>query len=101
MDVKNITKGKWLIFYKDYGFDITSESRKICIKTSTTLIDPECEANAELIAEAGNVANETGLSPRQLLEHLKAIIDAQFNTGTTLSGLNGTISNAREAITKV
>ena len=30
----------------------------------------EQEANAELIAEAGTVANECGLSPRQLLERL-------------------------------
>lgn len=34
------------------------------------------EANAALIAEAGTVRNETGLSPRELAEHRKGLLDA-------------------------
>lgn len=34
---------------------------------------PQQEANARLIAEAGTVAHETGLTPRQLVERVKEL----------------------------
>lgn len=36
----------------------------------------ETEANAKLIVEAGNVANESGLTPRQLLEQRNEMLEA-------------------------
>lgn len=36
-------------------------------------IDGEAEANASLIAEAFNVTNESGLTPRQLMEKVKSL----------------------------
>lgn len=35
--------------------------------------DLTADANAELIAEAGNVYHETGLTPRQLLERVREL----------------------------
>lgn len=40
---------------------------------------PQQEANARLIAEAGTVAHETGLTPRQLVERVKEMEEALRN----------------------
>lgn len=36
----------------------------------------ECKANAQLIAEAGTVANECGKTPRELLEERNELLEA-------------------------
>ena len=74
-----ITKGKW--FYKSYdlqGGYIFSETEEfadnphICKMADCQDKDwDEIEANANLIAEAGNVAQECGLMPRELLDAWK------------------------------
>lgn len=39
----------------------------------------EAEANASLIAEAGTVANETGKTPREILNERNELLDACIN----------------------
>ena len=74
-----ITKGEWeleekphhgLIMIGVYGY-VFAEVYANEYETSG-----ECEANANLIAEAGNVANETGLTPRELLEQRNELLEA-------------------------
>lgn len=43
---------------------------------NSTWIDCETVGNATLIAEAGNVFHETGLTPRQLVDRMKAVESA-------------------------
>ena len=65
-----ITKEKCCVYSKTL---IKSESGEQ-IATANSMID-EAEANAELIAEAFNVANETGRSPRELAEINKQLLE--------------------------
>jgi len=46
----------------------------------------EYSANAELIVEAGNVANQTGLTPRQLLAQRDNILEALQKIKTMCDG---------------
>lgn len=80
-----ITKGKWYANKeggvqcdtiteraKRYGVDNITNG-EICqcwadFHNNKILPDSECMANANLIAEAGNVTQETGLTPKQLQE---------------------------------
>lgn len=63
-------------------------------------------ANAQLIAEAGNVTQETGKTPRQLAEenkmllHALKIIDGAYATGGLTGLLKEEISIMKEAINK-
>lgn len=47
--------------------------------------EEEAEANAKLIAEAGTVANECGLTPRQLLEQRNELLRALGDTLAEIS----------------
>lgn len=78
-----ITKGNWLYSkYTPYDYGVYSdckerEGRDIALVRDYAN-DEETLANAELITEAGNVANETGLMPRELLDErdtYKAILN--------------------------
>lgn len=53
---------KWIADLSCKGFEPVSEEERKC--------------NAELIAEAGNVVNETGKTPRQLADLNKELIQA-------------------------
>lgn len=67
--------------------DVTTESGQKYLHAKT-FGDTKEEAtdNAELIAEAFNVANETGLSPRQLVDENKELLGAlQSITGFVVS----------------
>lgn len=84
MNVKNITKGEvrmskvntlgrqsvelgWLSGYIDVWYH-----------NEDTMTQKEAEANAELICEAFNVANQTGLSPMQMkgkLDELRRVVN--------------------------
>lgn len=49
--------------------------------------DIEMEANAKLIAEAGTVASECGLTPRQLLEQLDELLEGLLKAQDILNSL--------------
>jgi|GEM_PF-1988205 len=75
MSELKITKGEWSVFETDAGLVWVDNDcgDNICDmyhkKNSNDFYKkPNAKENADLIAEAGNVANETGLTPRQLLE---------------------------------
>ena len=55
---------------------VSPEYRKICPEYFTP---EEIEANANLISEAFNVAHETGLTPRQLLDVLRTIANGDYD----------------------
>jgi hypothetical protein len=52
---------------------VDSEARHITLHTFEL---PEDFANAKLIAEAGTIASETGLSPRELAEQREELLGA-------------------------
>jgi len=65
-----ITKGNWHVGNLGYiyaGDELTKTNIAKCVYNAD---------NAQLIAEAGNVANETGLSPKQLLEQMNVLLEA-------------------------
>lgn len=101
METKH-TKGEWLV--NKVGYRIlpykTETAEKYTISTTTDFYqksianivaqsiddedglnivrysNEECLSNAKLIAEAGTVANETGKTPRQLVEENKELLEA-------------------------
>lgn len=74
----NITKGEWSKNHDpEYPEEISIEcdagtDNRYFIATVDFGMDQE--ANADLIIEAGTVANETGLTPRQLLDQRNELI---------------------------
>jgi len=101
------TTGKCAVSFSgsdDFSFAVIAEDGgSICHVTKWS----EDKANANLIAEAFNVANETGYTPRQLanqkaelLELLENIVDAQYDPKGSLASLNGAVREAREKIKK-
>lgn len=77
-----ITKGEWFVTKSSLGIHKYIECRigrgviqeiAVCGPAENT---EESFFNAEFIAEAGTVANECGLTPRQLLEHLGSLESA-------------------------
>lgn len=74
--VEDITKGEWKVYppRKANGGGAFSISTKEWNIATIWAVDEETEANAQLIAEAGTVANETGLSPRELLEQRNELL---------------------------
>lgn len=79
--IENIAKGEW------YVSDIPQEDGEY-IYTKHNLFSAivrvykkesnkqQAEATAELIAEAGNVTNETGKSPREILNERNELLEA-------------------------
>ena len=78
------TKGKAIIRRNHTNCEIILDnnspySERVSICTTGNWIGkaiPEMEANAELICEAFNVANETGKTPRQLTDENKELLEA-------------------------
>lgn len=70
-----ITKGVWEVKEFPLNNDLVgiSGGRNVCKMLNW---DEESEANARLIAEAGNVTNETGLTPRELLNQRNELLEA-------------------------
>lgn len=75
MNTTNITKGKWILRFEEsekFGNHHTIHSNLSSagafIKTMDNSLIPtqEAEANAKLIIDAGNTANETGLLPSEI-----------------------------------
>ena len=77
------TKGKWKLIgnkvvkednnYNGIALVLVQKNYKDI--TFEPIPDVEAEANAQIIVEAGNVMNETGLTPRQLLEERNEMLD--------------------------
>lgn len=82
MEIKDITKGKWYLQEETdaYTHIVRSNLGKghetFYIGSSPQYTSVDATANMELLVEAGNVANETGLSPRQLLEQRNELLKA-------------------------
>jgi hypothetical protein len=78
VDVSKCSKGEWIVDESNpqlVAVEVEGDeayqyiANTDCTEWSaTTRSDKEIYANASLIAEAGTVASETGLSPRQLAE---------------------------------
>lgn len=77
--MKDVSKGIWLAGNPSRGyFNIYEKGRgTICsISSQSGQEEVADRANANLIAEAGTVHNETGLSPRELLGQRDALLAA-------------------------
>ncbi len=48
----------------DFDYEVDNGNRAVC----AVYIGTQSQANAELIAEAFNITNQTGLSPKELME---------------------------------
>lgn len=101
-----ITKGDWEVW------PLQKQPIRICAAGTPTIAEVplrhvsinEQKANAELIAEAGTVTNQTGLSPMKLLEQRNELLTALielYNSVDCCTDLTPEIlKNAREAIKK-
>lgn len=81
MEKLNITPGKWN--YNEDTYKVWSEINRndnnpiICDTSFTHSIrESERTPNGKLIAEAGTVANETGLTPRELQKQRDELLEA-------------------------
>lgn len=114
----NITKGVWKLsegVFSSLDLIITTGDRENFGKAPICEIDVyfngahgnEQQANANLIAEAGTVANECGLTPRQLLEQRNELVDVLDKLANGVTGCgwdNGLVprlQNARELLDKI
>lgn len=70
------TKGRAVIEETIAGFSVGIEHTDLFICTEIGLFTGNGEADAALIAEAFNVANETGRTPRQLAEERAELVGA-------------------------
>ncbi len=104
METKHITKGKWRANVNDGLDNMHVEVKRadgswkhiahVYTETHNQPRYDEAQANAELIAEAGTVTNECGLSPRQLLEQRNELLEtlrmvtlcSNFNESKSLYG---------------
>ena len=86
-----------------FGYQVIGEANG----QDDTITDPplgEAYANARLIAEAGTVATETGLTPRQLaeqraelLEALRQVVMDAEDRGVTQASINKALSTIARA----
>lgn len=86
----NITKGEWRLYRAGRSVGSASDHTGICEVWERA--NDEGFDNANLIAEAGTVANECGLTPRQLLEQRNELLEALELADAVLSGANMDIS---------
>ena len=98
------TKGKWVVAKHSTMVRIESDKGIPVANVNWTL--EEYQNNAQLIAEAGTVANETGMTPRQLAEQNKELLGALKVAETKLSNFGGykkhmfeTVKETKETIT--
>lgn len=78
MDVNKCTKGPWVaeLYDEDGVLDpcvIGADCHEVAFVYRHRVDTEQTKANAELIAEAGTVTHETGLSPRQLAEQVEQL----------------------------
>jgi hypothetical protein len=93
------TPGPWnmgaCIIRGAYWFQVQAEKNGYHGRVGSVAITPdrnernaEDEANARLIAEAGTVATETGLTPRQLAEQRAELLEAAKDALDLIDSLN-------------
>lgn len=70
------TKGQWEVTNEHDALYVYSSSGDYISTIVLSESIEEGEANAKLIAEAGTVASECGLTPRQLLEQRNELLKA-------------------------
>lgn len=81
-ETKKVTSGPWMVFHAPFegathGISSGNSSGTAVVFFGASKDDGIRNlADAELIAEAGAVHHETGLTPRQLLEQRDALVDA-------------------------
>lgn len=68
-----ITPGKWVRSYRRIS-NVIAENGAVIARVNNLLGQNQIKHDADFIAEAGTVANETGLMPRELLAHRDAAI---------------------------
>lgn len=84
MNTEKPTKGPWRVWYTDFSIGVQSiaaehidsdgDPTDICAMDNADYFGAAAlHANADLIAEAGTVYHETGLSPRELLKQRDAL----------------------------
>lgn len=98
MEKLNITKGTWSIFRQDDDIFILCDDAQpndsVICELAGCVHETKGESNAALILEAGNVANETGLTPRELLNQRNELLAelkllfGVYNSETILNGQN-------------
>lgn len=100
-----ITKGEWQVFHTDAGlFWVDNESgENICdfyhkIDESRFHAKENAKEHAEFVAEAGTVANETGLTPRQLLERCEEVRESAVKLVAEIDALSAFGPDIREVI---
>ena len=98
MNTDNITKGEAKVFnielsdYSMCGVGVLKEPA-ICHMHYEGIKIPEyVKSNAELICEAFNVAQETGLSPIQMKERIKELEDALQIARSTIKVWHGDVA---------
>lgn len=80
------TKGKWKFGQEDEERKVYNVLNKAL--TMKIIISGEnARASAQLIAEAGTVANETGKTPRELAEANKELLEALIDSESTIKYL--------------
>ena len=72
MDVSKITPGPW----KAVPWHIMEGNPAVQAPDGYLICETSCNDDAELIAEAGTVAHETKLSPRELAEQREELLAA-------------------------
>lgn len=101
------TPGEWLAgIYEDGGFDVLVKEQghdggdiTLCSRMPYTSRAAEMHSNARLIAEAGTVFHNTGLSPMQLVEQRDELLDAlQGMVDFYRPGAWGSGENRRDAL---
>jgi len=70
------TKGEWIKRQNGASFRITTVNNDNIAPNIYGSSFTEAAANVDLMIEAANVTNETGLSPRQLLEQRNELLEA-------------------------
>lgn len=76
-----ITPGPWTISGSIYDPNLVhaaiwADGESQYPTVASVMTGPHAAANAEFIAEAGTVAHETGLTPRELLAQRDALVEA-------------------------
>lgn len=90
------TQGKWRLGLEN-KFAVVCDTidglKKTICYTDTPHKTFEAEANAKLIAEAGNVTNETGKTPRQLADENKELLNALKPFAELYKQFDGIVGN--------
>lgn len=98
MENLNITKGKWVIVddYTKPSFELLFLGEGT--QQTANVYGLNAKANADLICEAGNVANETGLTPRELLNQRNELLEwlEEIKLWGSLKGNKFTYTTSKE-----